>query len=368
MNRSIDVVIPSFRLNEVNLLPVFRLRTRHLTPVRFYLVIDNPQAEIPDSIRELAGSGQIKLLLNSENKGASFTRNRGLEAGTGEWILFLDDDLQVPENLLEIYLDAALHFPEETGFIGLVSLPAARTDFTRAIETSGAMDIFSVAARRPSFAWGATANIMLSRSAIGEERFSLLFPKSGGGEDVDLLLRIREKNGYRNYKTLPQASVEHPWWKDGRVDFKKPWRYGKGNSLLGERNPAYAYHDFFNTPETLLLSLPLLLILLFLKFIGIGQALSYLTAVILIECVAIISQTLKRNYRTNPRVIAFVFLIRLVYESGLLWANISRFRWRGIGERFHDDGRKNKFFFYRTNTHKIVKWILYPLLVYRLFR
>jgi len=52
----------------------------------------------------------------------------------------------------------------------------------------------------------------------------------------------------------------------------------------------------------------------------------------------------------------------------VLWGKLLRFRIKGIGERFHDNGIINKVYFYRTNTYKIVKWILYPLLVFLVLR
>ena len=136
---SIDVVIPSFRLNEQNLLPIVMLSAPASARVVYYLVVDNPDAAIPDSIQALADDRSIILLFNEKNKGASYTRNRGMDAGTGEWLLFLDDDLTVPDDLLNTYTHAVRDFPEETGFIGLVQLPEP-INFS-AILASGAMDI-----------------------------------------------------------------------------------------------------------------------------------------------------------------------------------------------------------------------------------
>jgi glycosyltransferase involved in cell wall biosynthesis len=365
---SIDIVIPSFRLDEKYILPVLELTTPPFVKTVFYLVVDNPEARIPDSVKKLVDNRRVFLLINDKNRGASFTRNRGMDEGSGAWVLFLDDDLIVPENLLNVYTSAILSFPEEIGFIGLVQLPDSVTDFSKAILISGSMDIFSIAARRPSFVWGATANFLIRRSAIGDERFSLLFPKSGGGEDVDFFLRIREKNGYRNYKSLPEAKVYHPWWNEGRPDFKKPYRYGVGNSLLGELNPGYAYMDLLNTIETLAVCIPVLLIFTVVKPRWIFPLLLFMCGALLIEAIATVIQTKKRSLMANARTMFFVLALRLSNEYGLLSGNLSRFRIRGIGERFHDDGKQNKIFFYRTNTHKIVKWILYPLMVYVLFR
>ena len=180
-------------------------------------------------------------------------KTRGLRLlVTGEWkrvrgsgILFLDDDLTVPQDLLNTYANAAHDFPEETGFIGLVQLPQPPGNFSRAILASGAMDIFSIALRKSSFVWGATANFMLRRSALQGLRFSEVYPKSGGGEDVDLFLRIRENNHFRNYKTLPEARVNHPWWNDGRVGLQKTFSLWPGKQLARSTKSSLCVPGFF---------------------------------------------------------------------------------------------------------------------------
>ena len=39
-----------------------------------------------------ASDGRIRLLRNETNKGVAYTRNRGVEEATGQWIAFLDSD------------------------------------------------------------------------------------------------------------------------------------------------------------------------------------------------------------------------------------------------------------------------------------
>lgn len=365
---SIDVIIPSYRLNESNLLPVLTQTPPSFAKLIFYLIVDHPGAHIPESILRLVDHQSIFLLVNEKNAGASFTRNRGVDAGRGDWILFLDDDLNVPDQLLSIYARAAMDFPDEIGFIGLVSFPMPVSDFCKAIKISGSMDIFGIAERKKSFAWGATANFMLKRKAMQGERFSLVYPRAGGGEDVDLFLRIREKNSFQNYKTLPEAVVYHPWWNNGAPDFKRPFRYGLGNSFLPELNPRYAYRDFLNTPETILLAIPLLMVSTLINPRYGTAGILFILGIVIIEMIASGCQTIKRSGKWNLPIIIYILAMRFVYETGIIVGNLSRKRLAGIGERFHDNGRQNKIFFYRSNTHKVIKWILYPLLVWMLWK
>jgi GT2 family glycosyltransferase len=362
MKISIDVIIPSFRLEEKYILPILQLKKPDAV-IKFYLLVDNPSLQPSPAIISLADNENIFLLINNENIGAAETRNKGIAAGKGDWILFLDDDIIVNKDLLEIYADAIRQYPGEIGFIGLINFPEPISDFTKAIKASGSMDIFSIAQRKASFAWGATANTMVNRNAIGDVKFSAAYPKSGGGEDVDFFLKVRQRNNYKNFKTLPQAIVYHPWWNNGKPDFKRPFRYGKGNSNLGNMNPQHTYYDFLNTPETLLISSIVACVLLFVKPAWFIPTLIFMAGVLIIEIIASTIQTIKRYSKANLKVIVFVLWLRLAHESGLLLGKISKLQLWRIGERFHDDGKINKLYFYRTNTYKIAKWILYPPLI-----
>ena len=365
---SIDVVIPSFRLEENYIVPILQLARPADAEIRFYVVVDNPAIVPAPAIKTLIDNEQVFLLINPENKGAAITRNTGLEAGHGDWVLFLDDDILVPDNLLQTYAHAALQQPDEAGFIGLINFPPAQTAFTKAIQVSGSMDIFGIAAKKASFAWGATANIMVKRSVIGDTRFSTAYPKSGGGEDVDFFLNVREKNAYKDFRSLPQAAVQHPWWNNDKVNFTRPYRYGKGNSWLGQLNPQYTYYDFFNTPETLFLALVAAVILVIVKPVWVMPVLLFMAGAVLIEIIASAVQALKRDRHSNVRIMFYVMALRVVHDTGVLRGKLSRFGFHRIGERFHDNGVRNKLYFYRSNTYKMIKWVLYPLLVWLIWR
>jgi len=54
---------------------------------------------------------QVKLLQNEENRGVSYTRNRGLEQATGEYILFVDSDDWVRGDYARTLLQGTLDNP-----------------------------------------------------------------------------------------------------------------------------------------------------------------------------------------------------------------------------------------------------------------
>jgi glycosyltransferase involved in cell wall biosynthesis len=46
-------------------------------------------------------SGRVKMLKHSQNRGLSAARNTGIEAGTGEYVFFLDSDDEITPNCIE---------------------------------------------------------------------------------------------------------------------------------------------------------------------------------------------------------------------------------------------------------------------------
>lgn len=363
MKISIDVVIPSFRLNEKYLLPLLQLKKPGDVEVKYFLIVDNPDIQIPNTVKEKSLHHGVTIIVNRQNIGVAKTRNRGIEAGKGDWILFLDDDIVTDENLLLDYAGAISTQPDEIGFIGYTRFPKESTSFGRAIIASGSMDIFSIALRREYFVWGATVNFLIKREAVGSIRFSDEFPKKGGGEDVDFFLHVRKANEYKSFRTRPTAMVEHPWWHDEKPDFERPYRYGKGNSLLGTRHKEYTYYDFPNTPELILMIFVALLLLVIFKPSLLSAGILFIAGIVLIEFIANAVQCLKRRKSMDLQTIWYLTLLRFFQECGVLMGKLKNGQiWR-IGERFHDDGKIRKLYFYRFNSYKITKWVLYPALL-----
>ncbi|WP_426667674.1 glycosyltransferase family 2 protein [Mucilaginibacter sp. McL0603] len=368
MPTSIDVVIPSFRLEEKYILPILQLNVPDSAIIKFYLVADNPKLEISPLILALVDNKKIFLTINQENMGAALTRNTGIDQGKGDWILFLDDDIAVKPDLLNTYVDAIANYPDEIGFIGLVKFTDPSALFDKAIKASGSVDIFNIAERKSSFAWGATANIIVNRAAIREIRFDKVFPKSGGAEDIDFFLKVRERNQFKNYRSLPLAEVEHPWWNAGKPNFKRSFRYGKGSSFLFRKDTDYTYYDFLNTTETIFIVLIALLVSVFVSKLSLYFLLLFLAGILVIEFIANIVQSLKRKAGLNLVVVFYLVLLRLSYQWGLLLNNLLMGRFNALGMRFNDDGSFKKSHFYRLNSYKITKWVLYSILVYILIR
>lgn len=244
---TIDVVIPSIRLDTERLLGTLRMNVPSGVAVQYYVVSDN--SEIRPAEMVIAGS-PVRVMVNEENLGAPLSRNVGLEAGSGQYILFIDDDVAISPDILRRYLDVIREDPDAPGYVGPTIFPDPVNSFTRGIVASSMLTFFEMPASRRRMSWGTTSNLMVRRSAVGDVRFSAIFPKHGGGEDIDFCLRVVANAG-RWFRTVPEAAVHHPWWRGAGRSYARFFRWAFGDSRLVRLHPRYAYRDVPDMVETL---------------------------------------------------------------------------------------------------------------------
>lgn len=99
--------------------------------VEIILVEDRSKDRGWDLCRELAAQySNVIALRNEVNQGVSYTRNRGLEASTGEYILFVDSDDWVDSAYVSAFEDALNAGADFAvcGFVNHDELVAGRTD------------------------------------------------------------------------------------------------------------------------------------------------------------------------------------------------------------------------------------------------
>ena len=356
MQYSIDVIIPSFRLDEEILLKIFRLKQPINFNINFFLIADNPAINIPQSIIELINLKKINVLINEVNLGFSKTRNRGIEAGKGEWLLLLDDDIKPEQDLLLAYARAIENYPKSIGFVGITHFPKPFNNATKALSLNGSVSHFQSGLYYKELLWAPTANIMFNRNLLGSRRFlpELIY----GGEDIELLFRNSLENG-KKYRTVSDAIVTHPWWNNGEIQTKRMFRYGLGlSNIINIPNiKMYCYHDFSNTSETLLL-----LIFASLIFIGIGESGNWIYAIALI---VLIAEFLTNIFRSV--ILSKTFSISLalqmmwhknIYEAGYLWGCLTNNKIDLIAKRLDLSFNRPNPSPFRLNRWKIIKMSL----------
>lgn len=245
---SIDVVIPSIRLDAVKMLGALDMDVPDGVSLHYYVISDNQSMQ---SARLFYKKSPVTVIVNEENLGAPLSRNVGIDAGTGEYVLFIDDDVAVPRDILYSYLDAVKKSPDAPGYVGPTLFPEPVNSFTRGIVASGMLTFFELPSQDGRLlSWGTTSNLMLRRSSIGSVRFSEKFPKHGGGEDIDFCIRIAA-DCKKRFKTVPAAAARHPWWGGAGRSYRRFFRWAFGDSLMVRRRPEYAYYDAPDMVESL---------------------------------------------------------------------------------------------------------------------
>ena len=196
---TLDVVIPLYRVDLNFLDPIVQLRPPK-TSVMFIIIVDDPNSPSLNPLQQKYGADPfVRIRVNKANLGASASRNRGMKESAADWIHFLDDDVTPDEDLLVQTAKVVREHPDAAGFIGTSKFPTASKVFTTAIHLADITYFWDIARKRPEdkdLPRGVTANLIAGRNPDGVE-FNLIFPKTGGGEDIDF---CRKKEGLDGFQ------------------------------------------------------------------------------------------------------------------------------------------------------------------------
>ena len=247
---SIDVIIPSYRLQSEYLIPIIQMDIPFETNVRFLIIADNPNEKIPEDFLSLVDNQKVILFSNKENKGAHKSRNVGLDNSKADWVLFIDDDVNPSKNLILTYAEAIIRNPNEIGFFGETIFPKPKNNFTRGLIACDILTFFFIADYYKELKWAPTSNVIIKNTEIGNIRFKEIFPKNGGGEDIDFFLQIYDKTK-KELQCLNNAKVYHNWWYNGKRNYIRFIRWSYGDTLLHTIFPQFTYYNFPNVIESL---------------------------------------------------------------------------------------------------------------------
>ncbi|KAJ1304213.1 hypothetical protein OPQ81_008613 [Rhizoctonia solani] len=99
--------------------------------------------------------------------------------------------------------------------------------------------------------WGVTANLIVRRNVRDNVTFDLIFPKTGGGEDIDYCRKKRSASlarGGTAFWAAPEATVVHPWWNGGARSYWRFYMWSKGDGALIKLYPDLSWRD--STPNS----------------------------------------------------------------------------------------------------------------------
>lgn len=328
---SIDVIIPSIRISTTFLEKLSQIDVPQRVELQFYIIIDNPKIKLPDL--ESFSDLDIQIIKNKTNLGAGQARNVGLEHAQGDFILFLDDDITPKRDLIQKFIEALDKEESDNfiGFAGVTYFPSPVNSFTKGLVYSDILTFFPIAKWMDTLYWGVTANLLLRRKYIDGIRFQPIFPKAGGGEDIDFCLNLVEQTG-KKIKSVPAASVEHPWWKEGKRSYARFFRWAYGDSQLPKIHPQHSYRNFPNLIETSFIAV---VVAIFSTIFNYNPWLFLMLVFGLLGDIFIESLRIKQNHHVWNIKIAFeATLIRLANDLGRFIGILQRFNILRICERF----------------------------------
>lgn len=364
--KSLDVIIPSYRLQTEYLLPIIQMEKPNECKVRFLIISDNPEIEVPKELIDFIDNETVFLFRNKINGGSSYTRNVGIENSNADWILFIDDDVKPDSKLLFKYLDATINNPDEIGFFGETIFPPPKTTFSKGIIACDILTFFFLAGYYDKLKWAPTSNVLIKSSAIGNTRFQEIFPKNGGGEDIDFFLKIN-RNTQKELLCLKNAPVHHDWWYNEKRNYTRFTRWSYGDTLLHEIFPEFTYYNFPNIIESLVLGLPFAVIISILTF-SILPLFAFFSGIILGEIVIEFIRLLIYKGFSKSLFALEAVLIRASNDIGRLTMQLIKLkRIKGICERFDHfcDGKHIKYQRIWSGI-KFFSFILFIVLIYNL--
>ena len=328
----IDVVIPSIRPNASNLSRIVSLEAPPQTSVRYYVVVDTDEP-IDSMAQGLASRKNTTSIVNDRNRGAAFSRNRGFSAGSGDFVLFIDDDTEPDPDLIAAYRRAVDGNPDAPGFAGTTRFKPAINSFTSGMVASGIPDVWSMAETHATLAWGVTSNLLVRRSTAKDVRFSEVFPKGGGGEDIDYGLCLTSRCG-RPLVSVPEAITIHDWWNGGRRQYRRLFRWAYGDSRLGQLHPEHRFYAPPNLVETLTVGLVVLGITIGAGFIDPLRVALWAGAMIFVDLAVEVVRLSGTGRKAGVRTSLEAAVIRCTNDLGRLVGNLRRGRLAGFMERF----------------------------------
>ncbi|CAG8445308.1 10332_t:CDS:2, partial [Acaulospora colombiana] len=348
---TLDVVVPSYRVNMQYLEPIINLKKPDTISTMTIIIVDNPTSPRIVNLKSYEYNAFFRFRQNKDNIGVSESRNRGIAESSADYILFLDDDVLPDDDILIEAEKVIRKFPSACGFVCYVNFPdPEKSIFKNAVEMSDLMYFWKIAKEvDEDVPWGVGANLIVRRYK-DDIKFDSSFPKSGGGEDVDYCIRKKQffaknvPNG-EGFHGAPMVRVTHLWWNNGKRSYFRIANWAYGDGLLIKKYPEYAYRDSVpNSVELMMLLLLILILILPVTLIFNDRTWNTVTLVIFISIPLVIAANMlvdiDRHVRREPerhvpklrgnrRVLAAAesSIIRMISEGGRLFGQIKRKEW-----------------------------------------
>ena len=106
----VSVIVPVYKVPEYLKRCVDSIRNQTYTDLEIILVDDGSPDECPAMCDAMAKEDKRIIVIHQKNGGLSAARNEGLNKSSGEYIIYIDSDDYIKNDMIEKLLSAAEKF------------------------------------------------------------------------------------------------------------------------------------------------------------------------------------------------------------------------------------------------------------------
>ncbi len=241
-----SVVVPTRDRPDYLEITLQSLKNQQLHHLLYEIVVvdDASKAGVVERVVQscLGSSVDWKTVRLDTHSALNAARNAGIEASAGDLVVFVDDDVETPENWLASYVMAAQRYPEYEAFSGPIraKLEGLKLSFCGRDKPPITTQEYGSEDTQIDRAWG--ANMAIRRSAFDRVGLFDANYKSYGGDEEEWEERLLKDGGKIMY--ISDASL---WHRRSRNDStlkaltSAAFRQGKGlreyDRMRGDTKP-----------------------------------------------------------------------------------------------------------------------------------
>src|SRR3990170_3597528 len=182
------------------------------------IVVNDGSKDETSSVVEnvIKNNPRIQLIHLKENRGRGFARNEGVQKSKGDYVVFVDADITLPES----WLGKVMPYLEHFDAVGGIAIPDGDSTYI--------CQKFCLEPKPLPHTYGITGSNSIYKRSVFDQ--ITLDPRLRGGEDTDINLKL-VRSGHK-IKLLDNVIVNHKEDINFKKSLKRMFYFGKGATNL----------------------------------------------------------------------------------------------------------------------------------------